>query len=62
MAEVIVIRRLLAAMFLFGSLGTGADQRMEYRPYKAVEQFRREIGKYIDTKEVARLERHVTLN
>jgi DNA uptake protein ComE-like DNA-binding protein len=34
----------------------------EYRPYKAIEQFRREIGKYVDEKEVARLERYVTLN
>ena len=34
----------------------------EYRPYKAIEQFRREIGKYVDDKEVARLERYVTLN
>jgi DNA uptake protein ComE-like DNA-binding protein len=34
----------------------------EYRPYKSMEQFRREIGKYVDDKEVARLERYVTLN
>ena len=34
----------------------------EYRPYKAIEQFRREIGKYVDKKEVARLERYVTIN
>jgi predicted DNA-binding helix-hairpin-helix protein len=34
----------------------------EYRPYKTMEQFRREIGKYVDEKEVARLERYVTLN
>lgn len=34
----------------------------EYRPYKAMVQFRREIGKYVDEKEVARLERYVTLN
>jgi DNA uptake protein ComE-like DNA-binding protein len=33
----------------------------EYRPYKSMEQFRREIGKYVDDKEVARLERFVTL-
>jgi DNA uptake protein ComE-like DNA-binding protein len=32
----------------------------EYRPYKAMEQFRREIGKYVDKREVARLERYVT--
>jgi DNA uptake protein ComE-like DNA-binding protein len=44
----------------------GLGQRMlrefkEYRPYKNLEQFRREIGKYVDKKEVARLERFVTL-
>ena len=33
----------------------------EYRPYKSIEQFRREIGKYVDAKEVARLERYVEL-
>jgi DNA uptake protein ComE-like DNA-binding protein len=33
----------------------------EYRPYKGIEQFRREIGKYVDAKEVARLESYVTL-
>jgi len=33
----------------------------EYRPYKSVEQFRREIGKYVDDKELARLERFVYL-
>lgn len=34
----------------------------EYRPYKSMEQFRKEIGKYVSAKEVARLERYVTLN
>jgi DNA uptake protein ComE-like DNA-binding protein len=34
----------------------------EYRPYKAMEQFRREIGKYVDKVELARLERYVTIN
>jgi len=33
----------------------------EYRPYSNIEQFRREIGKYVDDKEIARLERYVTL-
>jgi len=33
----------------------------EYRPYNAIEQFRREIGKYVDKQEVARLEKYVTL-
>ncbi|HLF84037.1 MAG TPA: hypothetical protein VI837_07685 [Blastocatellia bacterium] len=44
----------------------GAGARMlrefkEYRPYKAIEQFRKEIGKYVGPKEVARLERYVTI-
>jgi DNA uptake protein ComE-like DNA-binding protein len=33
----------------------------EYRPYDNIEKFRREIGKYVDKKEVARLERYVTI-
>ncbi|HEV3048899.1 MAG TPA: hypothetical protein VGX50_01240, partial [Longimicrobium sp.] len=33
----------------------------EYRPYRGIEQFRREIGKYVDAAEVARLERYVTI-
>jgi DNA uptake protein ComE-like DNA-binding protein len=33
----------------------------EYRPYKSMEQFRKEIGKYVNQREVARLERYVTL-
>ena len=45
----------------------GLGQRMlrefkEYRPYKSMEQFRREIGKYVSRQEVARLEQYVTLN
>jgi DNA uptake protein ComE-like DNA-binding protein len=45
----------------------GIGQRMlhefkEYRPYKAIEQFRREIGKYVSKAEVARLERYVAIN
>ena len=34
----------------------------EYRPYRSMEQFRREIGKYVDKDEVARLESYVTLD
>ena len=34
----------------------------EYRPYKAIAQFRREIGKYVDEKEVARLEGYVRVD
>lgn len=33
----------------------------EYRPYRSMEQFRREIGKYVNAREVARLERYVTI-
>jgi DNA uptake protein ComE-like DNA-binding protein len=44
----------------------GVGRRMlhefkEYRPYKIMDQFRREIGKYVDKTEVARLERYVTI-
>lgn len=31
----------------------------EYRPYRGIEEFRREIGKYVDDEEVVRLERYV---
>jgi DNA uptake protein ComE-like DNA-binding protein len=34
----------------------------EYRPYKSIEQFRKEIGKYVDKKELSRLERYVTVD
>lgn len=34
----------------------------EYRPYRAIAQFRREIGKYVDDEEVARLERYVVID
>ena len=34
---------------------------LEYRPYRNMEQFRREIGKYVDDAEVARLERYMTI-
>ena len=33
----------------------------EYRPYTSMEQFRREIGKYVDEEEVGRLERYVEI-
>jgi DNA uptake protein ComE-like DNA-binding protein len=33
----------------------------EYRPYDGIEKFRKEIGKYVDAKEVARLERYVVV-
>jgi DNA uptake protein ComE-like DNA-binding protein len=45
----------------------GVGKRMahefeEYRPYSSMEQFRREMGKYVDEAEVARLEQYVTLD
>ena len=39
-----------------------AHEFEEYRPYTSMEQFRREIGKYVDEDEVARLEMYVTLD
>ncbi len=33
----------------------------EYRPYTSIEQFRREIGKYADKAEVARLEKYIAI-
>lgn len=44
--------------------GVGSRMRHEfeeYRPYTSIEQFRREIGKYVDKAEVARLEKYVTI-
>ncbi len=34
---------------------------LEYRPYQSMEQFRREIGKYVDDDEVSRYERYMTI-
>lgn len=44
----------------------GIGERMlhefkEYRPYTSIEQFRREMGKYVDEKEVARMEHFVEI-
>ena len=49
----------------FGTI-PGVGRRMvheleEYRPWKSQEQFEREIGKYVDAKEVARLWRYVEI-
>jgi len=38
-----------------------AHEFEEYRPYDAIERFRREIGKYVDEAEVARLEQYVEI-
>jgi len=39
-----------------------AHEFEEYRPYANWDQFNREIGKYVDAREVARLRRYVTLD
>jgi len=70
------VARLEQYVFVPISLNTASDEAIlsipglgrrmlhefkEYRPYKTIEQFRKEIGKYVSAKEVARLERYVTL-
>ncbi len=45
----------------------GVGKRMahefeEYRPYRAMAQFHKEIGKYVDDEEVARLARYVMIS
>ncbi len=70
------VARLEQYVFLPINLNTASDEdiltipglgaRMlrefkEYRPYHDLERFRREIGKYVDAREVARLERYVTV-
>ncbi len=50
--------------FLLAIPGVGkrmAHEFEEYRPYKSMAQWRREIGKYVDDHELARLERYVFL-
>ena len=41
--------------------GKMAHEFEEYRPYSSMAQFRKEIGKYVDDKELSRLERFVYL-
>ena len=48
-------------MLIPGMSARMAHEFEEYRPYTSLEQFRREIGKYVDANEVARLERYVTI-
>ena len=70
------LERLAAYVFVPVNLNSASDddilaipgvgRRMlhefkEYRPYVDMAQFRREIGKYVDDNELARLERFVTL-
>ncbi len=71
------VARLEQYVFLPINLNTASDEEIlaipgvgrrmlrefrEYRPYDGIERFRREIGKYVDAREVARLERYVTVN
>jgi DNA uptake protein ComE-like DNA-binding protein len=50
-------------ILLIPGVGTRmAHEFEEYRPYSNMEQFRREMGKYVDEQEVARLEQYVTLD
>jgi DNA uptake protein ComE-like DNA-binding protein len=49
-------------MTIPGMTARMAHEFEEYRPYTSLEQFRREIGKYVDQNEVARLERYMTLS
>ncbi len=50
-----------ALMTIPGMTSRMVHEFEEYRPYTSMEQFRREIGKYVDDKEVARLESYVKL-
>jgi DNA uptake protein ComE-like DNA-binding protein len=71
------VARLEQYVFIPINLNTASDQdilsipgmgpRMlhefkEYRPYKSLEQFRKEIGKYVNKNELARLERYVAID
>jgi len=70
------VARLSGYVFVAINLNTASDEdilsipgvgsRMErefkeYRPYQSLAQFRREMGKYVDDQEVARLERYVVI-
>ncbi len=49
-------------MQLIPGVGSRMEHEFEeYRPYTNIERFRREIGKYVDAAEVARLERYVEI-
>lgn len=51
-----------ALMTIPGMTAKMVHEFEEYRPYTSIEQFRREIGKYVDGHEVARLESYVRLD
>jgi DNA uptake protein ComE-like DNA-binding protein len=71
-----LITEVYGRLFVPVNLNTGTDAEIllipgignrmlrefkEYRPYDAIERFRREIGKYVSKEEVARLERYVVI-
>lgn len=49
-------------MLIPGMTARMAHEFEEYRPYTSIDQFNREIGKYVDDAEVARLRSYVTLS
>lgn len=70
------VARMEQYVFVPMDLNTATDQELmtipgfgprmlrefkEYRPYRAIDQFRREIGKYVNAQEVARLERYIEI-
>jgi DNA uptake protein ComE-like DNA-binding protein len=70
------VARLEQYVFVPINLNTASDQEIltipglgrrmlrefkEYRPYDGIEKFRKEIGKYVNAREVARLERYLTI-
>ena len=70
------VERLAGYVFVPMDINTASDQDLltipglgprmlrefkEYRPYKAIEQFRREIGKYVKPPELARLQRYIVI-
>ena len=48
-------------MMIPGMTDRMVGEFLEYRPYENIEEFNREIGKYVDEAEVARLRSYVTL-
>ena len=50
-----------ALMTIPGMTKRMAHEFEEYRPYTSLDQFRREIGKYVDDNEVSRLESYIYL-
>jgi len=49
-------------MLIPGMTARMAEEFEEYRPYTSMDQFNREIGKYVNQTEVARLASYVSLN